>query len=83
MLFADEVFHQGKGVRGVFLVEVAGGFVGKQAIRAVYQRARDCRPLPFAAGEFRRAVVQPFFQADGGQQFARACQRFLRAVAAD
>lgn len=49
-------------------VEVAGGFIGEQQLRAAVKRARQRDPLLLAAGELYRQVMQAFAQPQLLQQ---------------
>jgi len=48
------------------------GFVGEQQLRLIDQRPRHRRPLPFAAGELPRTMLQPVPQPDRLEQHLRA-----------
>ena len=54
------------------LVEVAGGFVGKQHARAMHECAGDRHALLLAAGQLGRVVSAARGQADRFQRVARA-----------
>ena len=60
----SSVHHPGAG-RGV---EVAGRLVGQQQRRVADHRAGDRDPLPLAAGQLVRPVVEPVAQADPVQR---------------
>ncbi len=78
--FENEVYDTG----GVFGVEIAGWFVGKQDFRAVGKSPGDTNALLFAAGKLRRVVVQAaaephFFEPAPGSFFsARFAAQFER-----
>src|SRR5262245_12031280 len=52
-------------------IEVSGRLVGKQEKRLMDQSARDRYALPFAPGEFGRAMLKSFQQTDAAKQIER------------
>ncbi len=56
-----------------FLVEVAGGLVGQDHLRAGHQRPRDRHPLLLPAGKLGRIVMLAAFKPDPRQRLARQC----------
>ncbi len=63
-------------------VEVAGGFIGEQQLRAAVKRARQRDPLLLAAGELYRQVMQAFAQPQLLQQRPGAAAALAIAFAA-
>src|SRR5687768_16066874 len=53
-------------------VEVAGGLVGQEQLRAIYQRARDRHALALAPGKLVRRVVHAVLEAHPSQRLQRA-----------
>ena len=53
-------------------VEVAGGLVGEEELRAVGERPRDGDALLLAAGELGRAMLEAVAEADGFEELAGA-----------
>ena len=62
---AEELGEDGVGGR---LVEIAGGLVGEHQRRLVGERTGDRDTLLLAAGQLRRAVVEPRAKPERGQQ---------------
>ncbi len=48
----------------VFRIQVAGGLVGQHDRRPVDESTRQCHSLLLAAGQFRRAMIQPPVNAE-------------------
>ena len=63
-------------------VEVAGGFIGEQQLRAAVKRARQRDPLLLAAGKLHRQVMQAFTQPQLLQQGPGAAAALAVAFAA-
>jgi hypothetical protein len=59
-------------------VEVAGGLVGEQHRRLVYQRPRDRDPLFLPARQLRRLVVEPVAQSEAPEQVCGPVARVAR-----
>ena len=74
--------HEVEHLLGVFLVQVAGGLVRQHQVRLADKGAGDGDSLPFAAGQFRRAVRQPLAEAHGAQHRHRFGFRLAPAQAA-
>ena len=55
--------------RFVGLVEISGGFVGKNNLRLIDQRARNGHALLLAAGKLRRQMFQAVAHAHAAQRF--------------
>ena len=63
-------------------VEIAGGFIGKQQLRAAVERARQRDPLLLAAGKLYRQMVQALTQPQLLQQCPGAAAALAIAFAA-
>src|SRR3990167_4314100 len=66
-----------------FPVEIAGRFVGEDDPRFVDERASDRDALPFTAGEFRRAMIQPIAETYAGEELLRPRERLTFTGSAD
>ena len=66
-----QVEHQRQHLRRGFLIEIAGRFVGEQAVRPRHQRARQRHALTFAAGKFARFVLGAVGETDLVEPVAR------------
>jgi hypothetical protein len=53
---------------GAVAVEIAGRLVGQQQLGLADQRPGHAHPLTFAAGQFRRPMIQSVAQSDSVQQ---------------
>jgi hypothetical protein len=81
LLLRLQVQQQPAYLIGAGPVEVAGGLVGQEQRGGLDQRPGQRRPLPLAAGEFGRPILQPLAQAHAIQQHPRPVERRRRGGA--
>ena len=63
-----------------FGIEIAGRFVGKNDVRIIRQGAGDRDPLLFAAGKFRREMIQAVAEADRRETFGASFPRCVTPI---
>ena len=63
---------------GQGFIEVTGGFVGQDDLRAIYQRADDRHTLTLTAGKLRRAMGEAITQTHTRNQRPRTLLELVR-----
>jgi hypothetical protein len=76
-----EVSQQPSDLESVFMIEIAGGFIGEKYLWLLDERSCDRHTLLFTAGEIVRAVIHAVAQTQPLQNLLRTTPSFTGQAA--